>query len=501
MATTRNVCIALLAGLLLLPATPCTAQTEPVLGNLWISLRSRARLGTIDVERNDIVECRPVDVGDRRICEWSLVFDGADVGLGVGIGAFEALPGGALLMRLETAQALPGILEPVSPQDLVMFTPTALGETTVGSWTLVLDGDRFPARAWDGIGVDAEGTLLLSPPRNGGGPLDGLSTRDEDILRCRPDARDVGGVIVSCDYDFFLVGDQVGARDGANIRDFDLAPDGSLVFVAGSSAGLPSHDPGQDFLRYIGTYGVTASGEFRIYFNGSVAGLDGLEVAGFAFATTLLAPPADTDADDDGILDVDDNCPQVANPDQGDTDGDGSGDACDACPHVAGASPEPFTVKKAVLVFPGGAGGGNDRLGRLTAFFTATRPFNVGGDERIYVDIARGSGSDMVFRAATPAREHVWRQFAGSRKNWLFRDQTAAGGGLGMARVRGIGRTGYRNRVDVKSVAGNLNAVPLPRGEGIRVGLEMSGRSFSGSCFSQRLRCRKVSARRQVCRP
>lgn len=42
----------------------------------------------------------------------------------------------------------------------------------------------------------------------------------------------------------------------------------------------------------------------------------------------------DRDRDDDGIIDVNDNCPEVYNPDLNDTDGDGFGDLCDNCPAV-----------------------------------------------------------------------------------------------------------------------------------------------------------------------
>ena len=41
---------------------------------------------------------------------------------------------------------------------------------------------------------------------------------------------------------------------------------------------------------------------------------------------TAYAAPGDLD--DDGILDADDNCPQLANTDQTDADQDGWGDAC-----------------------------------------------------------------------------------------------------------------------------------------------------------------------------
>ncbi|TXD34844.1 VWA domain-containing protein [Lujinxingia vulgaris] len=42
-----------------------------------------------------------------------------------------------------------------------------------------------------------------------------------------------------------------------------------------------------------------------------------------------------TDSDSDGIPDVMDNCPNVANADQADSDGDSIGDACDNCPFAA----------------------------------------------------------------------------------------------------------------------------------------------------------------------
>jgi FG-GAP repeat/Thrombospondin type 3 repeat len=48
--------------------------------------------------------------------------------------------------------------------------------------------------------------------------------------------------------------------------------------------------------------------------------------AGSAYVFNVLQ---DTDADDDGVADVDDNCPSTENPDQSDSDLDGNGDSCD----------------------------------------------------------------------------------------------------------------------------------------------------------------------------
>lgn len=44
------------------------------------------------------------------------------------------------------------------------------------------------------------------------------------------------------------------------------------------------------------------------------------------------------DIDNDGVININDNCPCTANPNQKDTDGDGLGDVCDNCPIIANHS-------------------------------------------------------------------------------------------------------------------------------------------------------------------
>src|SRR5262249_38036739 len=77
--------------------------------------------------------------------------------------------------------------------------------------------------------------------------------------------------------------------------------------------------------------------------------------------TTTTTPPGSTTTslphtDGDGVPDVVDDCPSVADPGQTDGDGDGLGDACDPCT-------SPATITKAKGVFAHlPAPGGNDTL-------------------------------------------------------------------------------------------------------------------------------------------
>lgn len=60
--------------------------------------------------------------------------------------------------------------------------------------------------------------------------------------------------------------------------------------------------------------------------------------AAFDIDETGVIPAPDDDRDDDGVSNVEDNCPDDPNELQSDDDGDSLGDACDSCPLVEDAS-------------------------------------------------------------------------------------------------------------------------------------------------------------------
>ena len=77
---------------------------------------------------------------------------------------------------------------------------------------------------------------------------------------------------------------------------------------------------------------------------------------------TPAPTPNTTDVDGDGVRNVKDNCPTVANASQADRDADGTGDACDACPDLAnqaaGQSCTLLDGKATITTAPGRDAGG-----------------------------------------------------------------------------------------------------------------------------------------------
>lgn len=114
--------------------------------------------------------------------------------------------------------------------------------------------------------------------------------------------------------------DTVGTRN-LSATDIDGDPLRYLVDVAPTSGDL-SVDPATGRATY--TPVANFSGTVTFSWHAS----DGsLETA--IDSVSIIVIPVNDDDDGDGILDLSDNCPIVANPDQSDLDADGLGDACD----------------------------------------------------------------------------------------------------------------------------------------------------------------------------
>ena len=116
------------------------------------------------------------------------------------------------------------------------------------------------------------------------------------------------------------------------------------------------------------------------------------------FNSTMPIP----DGDNDGVMDVADNCPAIANPDQTDTDGDGLGNACDP---IQGATFIYFDSEPGDYI-----GGGQQRMFTLAdGNISATGSTNHvrmsfdGGLSWWYLEFAPPSGRDLgvgVFEGA-----------------------------------------------------------------------------------------------------
>ena len=73
---------------------------------------------------------------------WSMAFDGSDVGWTKGIGDFEFLPDGSLLLttNLRFPVGTGAARFTLETQDIARFVPTSMGTTTAGSFALYFDG-------------------------------------------------------------------------------------------------------------------------------------------------------------------------------------------------------------------------------------------------------------------------------------------------------------------------------------------------------------------------
>ncbi len=195
--------------------------------------------------------------------------------------------------------------------------------------------------------------------------------------------------------------------------DFDQLVDiGSVIIRAGATLDL----------SYLNGFTATAGDSFVIIDAGSVAGEfetvnfpDGqawfIEYDATAGTVTIGTSP---DQDGDGVVDADDNCPLVANPDQADCDGDGKGDACEIADCVGSL----LCMDCNGNGIPDGCE--NDTLpGRSAAFANGVI---VDGDANGAFDVAAadmdGDGDLDLVGALSLASQIAWWENTGSGATW-----------------------------------------------------------------------------------
>ena len=166
-----------------------------------------------------------------------------------------------------------------------------------------------------------------------------------------------------------------GAADVSQIR-LELSGDASVVQVTDSEGNyaftwLPD---GSYTVRPVSPYFDFSPVEIPV-------SLSGTDVTGQDFTATAK------DTDDDGVLDINDNCIHESNPDQSDSDGDGIGDVCDLPGSISGTVIDEATGLGIpnVQVSASGTGSGNANTDE-SGNYTITGLGN--GQYRVYASVS-----------------------------------------------------------------------------------------------------------------
>jgi Fibronectin type III domain len=180
--------------------------------------------GTID--DSDVIRFDATSLGTTTSGTFSIYFDGSDVGLttsGEDVDAFELLANGTIVLSTDGSASV-GAGVSAAAEDLLVFTPSSLGETTSGTFAMYFDGSDVGISTSnenvDAAAVDATGRVYLSTTGNFNAP--GVSGADEDVFVFTPTTL---GASTSGTFDSTLYFDGSAFGLGGNdITAIDLPP-------------------------------------------------------------------------------------------------------------------------------------------------------------------------------------------------------------------------------------------------------------------------------------
>ena len=234
-------------------------------GSILMSFDVAIRFPTLgQVDDSDIVKFIPSQLGSTTRGTFELFFDGSAVDLSTGgedIDVIVYRDDGTLLISVYGSAKVGDVRG--QDEDLLRFTPTALGTATAGSWDLYFDGSAVElTKDSEDVGAatfDTSGNLYLATKGNYSVvSLTRIQGDDDDLFGCTLSA--TGENVTSCTFFAFFNGDLVRFNrpiDGVSLKSSNPA---TLLEISSSS----ESDDGEQF-EVVPDEPVTDDAEFNIY--------------------------------------------------------------------------------------------------------------------------------------------------------------------------------------------------------------------------------------------
>lgn len=186
-------------------------------GDIYVSFNKSQNMhgkanyhGPEQIKDTNIYRFVPDSLGENTAGHFELYFDGSDVGLssdGEDIDALYIEPSGSLIISTLDLK-VPGSGGTTlrgKDEDLLVFTPTSLGENTAGTWSLFLNGSaqglNEPSEDISGVWLNSQSQIFLTA--KGNFSVAGAQGDGADIFVCT-----LGGS--GCTFSLALDGSTIG---------------------------------------------------------------------------------------------------------------------------------------------------------------------------------------------------------------------------------------------------------------------------------------------------
>ena len=255
------------------PTATATATLIPTATSeqLYFSSSFNGKVDGLDYRDEDILRY------NKTTNQWSIFFDGSDVGVGnADLDDFALLADSSILMTFDKAMSFP-TLGTIDDADIVKFTPTQLGATTSGSFSLFFDGSAVGLAAdsedIDALAYTSDGKLLISTYATAA--VGTLRAKDEDLLRFTPTSL---GATTAGSWELYFDGSAVGLTAGNEDVGAALLKGANTLYLAtrgnfaAASLNAIQGDSDDIFGCTLGSTGLNSTScTFFAFFNGDLA--------------------------------------------------------------------------------------------------------------------------------------------------------------------------------------------------------------------------------------